>query len=100
MRIHVVGDESCNSQTRTYAEYRVFAALTRHTQRVRGATVVLRRGDGASGVVCDMTIALAPSGTAEARASGPHAYAAINRLVGRIHDLMGRGVESLSRARA
>jgi hypothetical protein len=103
MRIQVVGhDESSNAQARTYAEYRVFAALARHTQRVGGATVTLRRV-GASGgpeVVCHMTVALLPSGTAETHASGPHAYAAINRLVSRIHDLMGRLTEDVPRARA
>ena len=44
MRIEVIGeDESSNAQARTYAGYRVFAALAQHTQHVRGARVVLRR---------------------------------------------------------
>jgi hypothetical protein len=33
MRIDVIGDaESIGAQARTYAEYKVFAALARHTQ--------------------------------------------------------------------
>ena len=37
MRIEVIGeDESSTAQARAYAEYRVFAALARHTPRVRG----------------------------------------------------------------
>ena len=63
MRIEVIGeDESSNAQARTYAEYRVFAALARHTPRVRGARVVLRRDerDGTCDtVVCAVTVALA-----------------------------------------
>jgi hypothetical protein len=34
-RITVVGDDTINAQARTYAEYRVFAALARHTRSVR-----------------------------------------------------------------
>jgi ribosome-associated translation inhibitor RaiA len=94
MRIDVVGeDESSNAQARAYAEYRVFAALARHTQHVRGARVVLRR-DARNGmydnVVCGVTVALEPSGCVRIRACGGHAYAAINRAVERIGDLMRR----------
>src|SRR5690349_4637247 len=44
MRIEVVGDETISSQARTYAEYRVFAALTRATgtRDARSARVTLR----------------------------------------------------------
>ena len=94
MRIEVIGeDESSNAQARTYAEYRVFAALARHTQHVRGARVGLRR-DAREGtchdVVCAVTIALEPSGSIRTRACGGHAYAAINRAVERVGDLMRR----------
>ena len=94
MRIEVDGeDESSNAQTRTYAEYRVFAALARHTQCVRGARVALRRveRDGACDtVICAVTVMLEPSGYARTRACGRHAYAAINRAVERVGDLMRR----------
>ena len=60
MRIEVIGeDESIHAQARTYAEYRVFAALVRHSQAVRGARVVLRRderGGTCDTVVCAVTI--------------------------------------------
>jgi ribosome-associated translation inhibitor RaiA len=94
MRIDVFGeDESSNAQARTYAEYKVFAALAQHRQHVRGARVVLRR-DKRNGtcdsVACAVTVALVPSGTVHTRASGPHAYAAINCTVERLGDLMRR----------
>jgi ribosome-associated translation inhibitor RaiA len=94
MRIEVIGeDESRNTQARTYAEYKVFAALAQYTQHVRGARVVLRR-DMRNGtcdtVACSVTVALVPSGTVRTRTCGQHAYAAINRAVERIGDLMRR----------
>jgi ribosome-associated translation inhibitor RaiA len=92
MHIEVMGeDESSNAQARTYAEYRVFAALARYAQRVRGARVVLRRDerDGTHDtVVCAVTVALEPSGSVRARSRGQHVYAAIDRAVERIGDLM------------
>ena len=94
MRIQVVGeDESIDAQARTYAEYRVFAALARHTPRVRSARVVLRRGERrgrCDTVVCAVTVELEPSGSVRTRAFGPHAYSAINSAVERIGDLMRR----------
>jgi ribosome-associated translation inhibitor RaiA len=98
MRIEVIGeDESSNAQARTYAEYKVFAALAQHTQHVRGARVVLRR-DKRNGtcdtVACAVTVALVPSGSVRTRACGQHAYAAINRAVERIGDIMRRRAAS------
>jgi ribosome-associated translation inhibitor RaiA len=94
MRIKVIGeDDSSDAQARTYAEYRVFAALARHMALVRGARVVLRRnkvGRKCDAVICAVTVALAPSGSARIRAGGQNAYAAINRAVQRIGDLMHR----------
>jgi ribosome-associated translation inhibitor RaiA len=94
MRIEVIGeDESSNAQARTYAEYRVFAVLAQHTEHVRGARVVLRRDarDGTcDNVVCAVTVVLQPSGCVRTRACGGHAYAAINRAVERVSDLMRR----------
>ena len=94
MRIEVIGeDQSSNAQARTYAEYKVFATLARHTRHVRGARVVLRRGKRngtCDTVACAVTVALVPSGSVRTRARGQHAYAAINRAVERIGDLMRR----------
>ena len=94
MRIEVIGeDDSSNAQARTYAEYKVFAALAQHTQHVRGARVVLRR-DKRNGtcdtVACAVTVALVPSGSVRTCVWGQHAYAAINRAVERIGDIMRR----------
>ncbi len=94
MRIEIIDDdESSHAQARVYAEYRLFAALAQYAQFVRGARIVLRRveRDGArDAVVCAVTVTLEPSGYSRTRGSGPHAYAAINRAVERIGDLMRR----------
>jgi ribosome-associated translation inhibitor RaiA len=96
-RITVVGDhDSINAQARTYAEYRVFAVLARHSRRVRRARVVLRHMD--EHVTCDkatcaVTLTLEPSGSLTIRAMGPHVYAAINRAVERLGTALGRRVE-------
>jgi hypothetical protein len=94
MRIEVITeDESSNPQARTYAEYKVFSALLRHTSEVRGARVVLRRdrgNQGRHGVACAVTVVLEPSGSVRARGRGPHAYAAVNRTVERLNDIMRR----------
>ena len=96
-RIVVIAENDCVSpQARTYAEYRVFAALARHTRSVRRIRVVLHRvehqGD-CNGVACVVTVDLESSGSLGIRAAGPHAYAAINRAVERLGVAMGRRVE-------
>jgi ribosome-associated translation inhibitor RaiA len=100
MRIEVIDDnESSNVQARTYAEYRVFATLARHTRCVGGVRVVLRRDDReATGhtIVCAVTVTLKPSGSVRTRAREHHAYAAIDRAVERIGDLMRRRVAHVS----
>ena len=97
IRIEVVGkDESSNPQARTYAKYRLVAALARYRQRVRGGRIVLRRGKRngtCDTVVCAAIVALEPSGTVRAYARERHAYAAINRAVEHIGDLMRRRSE-------
>jgi ribosome-associated translation inhibitor RaiA len=88
LRIQVAGDETISSQARTYAEYRVFAALTQSecTRNARSAHVVLRQvelDDECDGVACNVTVLL-ESDTVRVRASGAHPYAAINRAVERL----------------
>ena len=94
MRIEVIGaDETSNTQARTYAEYKVFAALAQHTQRVRSAQVVLQRNQRSGrcdSVACAVTVVLEPSGFVRTHGRGPHAYAAINRTAERLGDLMRR----------
>ena len=92
-RIHVVGDDNAiSSQARTYAEYRVFSALTRHALKFRRARILLRPSedhDTCDRVICAVSVALEPSGSARVRVTGPHVYAAINRAVERLGDVLG-----------
>jgi ribosome-associated translation inhibitor RaiA len=97
MRIEVVGADTISQQARTYAEYRVFAALTRvaDVERVQTARVVLRpvdRGRGCDGIACSVTVSLAGADAIRVRATGPHAYAAINRAVERIGSTVTTGL--------
>ena len=95
-RITVVGDDTITAQARTYAEYRVFAALARHTRSVRRVRVVLRHTDErgtCDKVTCVVTVSLEPAGSLRIRVRGPHVYAAINRAVERLGDALGRRVE-------
>ena len=91
-RIHVVADSAISSQARTYAEYRVFSALTRHAFRFRRARVLLRPSDDrgtCDRVTCALSVALEPSGSVRVRVTGPHVYAAINRAVERLGSALG-----------
>ena len=89
MRIEVVGDDTLSQQARTYAEYRVFAALTQFAdggkvERVRVMLRAVKLGSGCEGIACTVTVALQGSDAFRIRTTGPHAYAAINRAVERI----------------
>ena len=96
-RILIVGDDKLvSAQARTYAEYRVFSALSRHTRKVRRVRVVLRQGDDpgtCETVACAVTVALEPTGSVRIRVTAPHVYAAINRAVERLGDALGARVE-------
>jgi ribosome-associated translation inhibitor RaiA len=88
MRIQVVGDDTISQQARTYAEYRVFAALTQlaRAEPVHDARVVLRRTSASRGecVTCMVTVRIAGSNPMRVRTTGDHPYAAINRAVERL----------------
>jgi ribosome-associated translation inhibitor RaiA len=97
VRVEVLGEDTISSQARAYAEYRVFAALTRipEAQNVRRARVVLRSVDGeGSGdrVACTVTISLDGADSLRVRTMGAHAYAAINRAAERITTVKAPGV--------
>jgi ribosome-associated translation inhibitor RaiA len=96
-RIYVVCDvNAINSQARTYAEYRVFSVLTRHALEFRRARVLLRPSEDrgtCDRVTCAVTVALEPSGSVRVRATAPHVYAAINRAVERLSDVLGSRIE-------
>jgi ribosome-associated translation inhibitor RaiA len=91
-RISVVADTSISAQALTYAEYRMFATLTRQTPDFHRARVVLRSRDVAEScdhVSCSLTVGLEPSASLRIRTTGPHVYAAINRAVERLGDALG-----------
>lgn len=99
MRIEVVGADTISQQARTYAEYRVFAALTRvaDAETVQRARVVLRpvvRSRGCDSIACTVTVAVEGADSIRIRTTGPHAYAAINRAVERLRS-RGSGSSSL-----
>ena len=88
IRIDVLGD-SVSRQARTYAEYRLFAALT--ALAVAGpspsARLILRPAGwnhGCARVTCTLTVTLPDARTLRIRTTGDHAYAAINRAVERL----------------
>lgn len=97
MRIEVVADEPIGPQARAYAEYRVFAALTRATgmRDARSARVTLRplntRAD-CGGVACTVTVLFEQSDTVRVHAIGGHPYAAINRAIERLRAAVEPGV--------
>jgi hypothetical protein len=88
MRIQVLGDDTISQQARTYAEYRVFAALTQlaGADLVQDARVVLRRANGGDGegVTCMVIVTVTGSNSIRVRTTGDHPYAAINRAVDRL----------------
>lgn len=85
MRIEVLGGDWLGQQARTYAEYRVFAALSHlaDSERIRHVRVVLRRSNHGAreGVSCAVTVYREGAGHLRVRASGDHPYAAINHAI-------------------
>ena len=96
LRIEVRAADHLSSQARTYAEYRVFAALLPLTREgdVRGAQVELR--DAAYGAECVITI-VRDRAPMIVRASASHVYGAINRAVERLDDLVHESLTANSR---
>ncbi len=95
MHIEIIGEESFGPQVRTYAEYRLFAALSQviDTNQVRHARLVLRHvkhGRHAGAISCDVTIEIRDSDVLRIKATGDHPYAAINRAMERITGERGR----------
>ena len=94
MRIDVRAHHDCDEQTRAYAEYRVFSALKHFSDIVRDATVMLmpadQDGTDDAGVACRVVITLTRDRRLERAARGRHAYAAIDRVAGRLQSLMDR----------
>ena len=98
-RILVIADpHAIDPQARTYAEFRVFAVVVRHTHNVRRVRLVLRSNEEnapRNKVSCSVTVHLEPSGSLRIRATGSHAYAAINRAVEQLGLAMDRRLAQL-----
>jgi hypothetical protein len=90
VRVEVIDEGAIlSTQARSYAEYRVFASLSRHAREVRGASMEFRRDvRGPNGIVCVVSVALAPIGLIQIRATAKHPYAAIDRAAQRVADAM------------
>jgi ribosome-associated translation inhibitor RaiA len=91
MRIDVLAEDSIIQQARTYAEYRLFAALSEvvDTDRIRHARLILRRTKhkrGCEGASCTVTVNVEGDSVIRVRTHGAHPYAAINRAVERLRD--------------
>jgi len=88
MRVHVSSPSSAISpQIMAYAEYRLFAVLSRYAG-IHGARVVLR--DDGDGVQCAVTIDFESMAPAWTRATGLHAAGTIDRAAERVVQLMRR----------
>ena len=91
MRIEVLGEGTISAQARTYAEYRVFAALSQlvDTNRVTHARLVLRRtklGPTCDSVSCRVTVDIEGSKPLRIQVAADHPYAAVNRAVERLSE--------------
>jgi ribosome-associated translation inhibitor RaiA len=91
MRIEVLGEETISAQARTYAEYRLFAALSQNvdTNRVKHARLTLQRTKPnrvCDSVSCTVTVDFEDSNPLRIQAAGDHPYAAINRAVERLSE--------------
>jgi ribosome-associated translation inhibitor RaiA len=94
MRIVVSSSgEALNQQIRSYAEYRIFSALSMRDD-VLDAHVKLRvSGDE---VQCDVHVSLRSRGAIEARASASYAASAVDRAAARLAELIDMPRNTLS----
>ena len=106
MRIEIFGEETISAQARTYAEYRLFAALSQvmDTTRVRHARLTLQRTQhrASESVSCTVTVDIEDGESLRIQTSEEHPYAAINRAVERLseHHWRPRVAEDLRVAHA
>jgi hypothetical protein len=89
MHIEIIGEESFGPQVRSYAEYRLFAAVSQviDTNQVRHARLVLRRAKHtrpAGAISCEVTLEIRDSDVLRIKATGDHPCAAVNRAIERI----------------
>jgi ribosome-associated translation inhibitor RaiA len=91
MRIEIFGEDTISAQARTYAEYRLFAALSQvmDTNRVRHACLTLKRtkhNRACESVSCTVTVDIEDGDSVRIQTSGEHPYAAINRAIERLSE--------------
>jgi ribosome-associated translation inhibitor RaiA len=91
MRIEVFGEDTISAQARTYAEYRLFAALSRvvDINRVQRARLTLKRTThdrAGESVSCTVTVDIEDGASLQIETSEEHPYAAINRAVERLSE--------------
>lgn len=90
--IAVVGDSAIPQQTKTYAEYRMFAIVTKHRVRPRQVRLALRSvepEDSCRFCECDAVLHFPDDETINVSVRGAHPYAAINRAIDRVDAALG-----------
>jgi ribosome-associated translation inhibitor RaiA len=86
---------------RAYAEYRMFAAVTRFSRSCARIDVRLsERQTAREPYVCDVVLEMKPSGRVQVRATGERPYLAIDRAAERLSSGVERELGAGSRARA
>jgi hypothetical protein len=99
--MEIVSDDSISRQARTYAEYRLFAALSAvGAEHIQSVSLALRRagsGRRGEGVGCTIAITWTRGHIRRLRAFGAHPYAAINRAAERLEVKAGPVPEQASR---
>lgn len=84
-------DGSVSAGTLTYAEYRLFRTLARHSRTIQRVWVIVGPSDPpGGGVTCEVQVGLQASGSARVLAHGGHAHAAIDSAAERIGDTIER----------
>jgi ribosome-associated translation inhibitor RaiA len=85
--------EALNQQIRSYAEYRIFSALSTHDDVVGARVNLHAAGDE---VQCSVRVTLNSRSAIEARTSASYAAAAIDRAAERLAALIGARRSALS----
>lgn len=87
MRIHVSDSgDAFNSQTRAYAEYRIFSGLVRFSDVVDQANITLTSMRAGATARCVVALTMHGGGRLLFSGKGRHAYDAINRAAARVYN--------------
>jgi hypothetical protein len=86
-----------DTQTRAYAEYRVFSSVARFSDRVSRAAVLLKTATGRQpDVLCSIVLTMHPARHTRVHARGRHACDAIDRAAARAGDVLARHASGAS----